>query len=228
MPMRLLIAEDERRLAETLGDVLMGNGYAVDMCFDGMAALDNAQSGIYDAIILDVMMPKMDGFEVTRRLRASKVSTPILMLTARSQVQDRVRGLDSGADYYLTKPFEIAELLACLRSLMRRQPEVVTEQMEFGDLRLNVSSCARVCGPDFVKLSSKELELMRLLMAAKGNVVTKETMLLKAWGYDSDASDNNVEVYMSFLRRKIRHIRSGVNIETIRKVGYHLRYGNSF
>ena len=228
MPMRLLIAEDERRLAETLGDVLMGNGYAVDMCFDGMAALDNAQSGIYDAIILDVMMPKMDGFEVTRRLRASKVSTPILMLTARSQVQDRVRGLDSGADYYLTKPIEIAELLACLRSLMRRQPEVVTEQMEFGDLRLNVSSCALVCGPDFVKLSSKELELMRLLMAAKGNVVTKETMLLKAWGYDSDASDNNVEVYMSFLRRKIRHIRSGVNIETIRKVGYHLRYGNSF
>ena len=111
---------------------------------------------------------------------------------------------------------------------MRRQPEVVTEQMEFGDLRLNVSSCALVCGPDFVKLSSKELELMRLLMAAKGNVVTKETMLLKAWGYDSDASDNNVEVYMSFLRRKIRHIRSGVNIETIRKVGYHLRYGNSF
>ena len=128
----------------------------------------------------------------------------------------------------MTKPFEIAELLACLRSLMRRQPEVVTEQMEFGDLRLNVSSCALVCGPDFVKLSSKELELMRLLMAAKGNVVTKETMLLKAWGYDSDASDNNVEVYMSFLRRKIRHIRSGVNIETIRKVGYHLRYGNSF
>ena len=140
MPMRLLIAEDERRLAETLGDVLMGNGYAVDMCFDGMAALDNAQSGIYDAIILDVMMPKMDGFEVTRRLRASKVSTPILMLTARSQVQDRVRGLDSGADYYLTKPFEIAELLACLRSLMRRQPEVVTEQMEFGDLRLDRKS----------------------------------------------------------------------------------------
>lgn len=228
MPMRILVAEDERRLAETLGDVLMGNGYTVDVCYDGMAALDNAQSGIYDTIILDVMMPKMDGFEVARRIRKAKISTPILMLTARSHVQDRVRGLDSGADYYLTKPFEIAELLACVRSLMRRQPEVISEHMEFGDLKLNVSSCAIACGPDFVKLSSKELELMRLLMAAKGNVVTKETMLLKVWGYDSDASDNNVEVYISFLRRKISHIHSQVVIETIRKVGYHLRYGNSF
>ena len=224
----ILVVDDDKHTRKLLRAVLENAHYTVTTATNGEEALEALDKEHIDLVVLDIMMPKMDGFEVTRRLRASKVSTPILMLTARSQVQDRVRGLDSGADYYLTKPFEIAELLACLRSLMRRQPEVVTEQMEFGDLRLNVSSCALVCGPDFVKLSSKELELMRLLMAAKGNVVTKETMLLKAWGYDSDASDNNVEVYMSFLRRKIRHIRSGVNIETIRKVGYHLRYGNSF
>ena len=219
--MRVLIVEDEARLAATLRDLLEMNGYTADVCGDGESGLDNALSSIYDVILLDVMLPRLDGFTVLRRLRAEGVSTPVLMLTARSDVSDRVTGLDAGADYYLTKPFEPKELLACIRALTRRQPELrPADAPEFGDLRLEQESFALSCGERSVRLSRKEFDIMELLMRSRGMVATKESLLVKVWGYESDAEDNNVEVYISFLRKKLEHLRSRVRIRTIRMVGY--------
>ena len=223
--MRVLVIEDEVRLAATLQDMLELNGYAADACHDGETGLDNALSGIYDVIILDVMLPKMDGFTVLRRLRESGSATPVLMLTARSELSDRVEGLDRGADYYLTKPFEPQELLACIRALTRRQPELRnTDALSFGDLTLEKNSFALSCGGRNVRLSRKEFDMMELLMLNQRMGLTKETLLLKIWGYESDAEDNNVEVYISFLRKKLEHLRSQVKIKTIRMVGYCLEF----
>lgn len=219
--MRVLVVEDEVRLASTLQDLLELNGYTTDICHDGEAGLDNALSAIYDVVVLDVMLPKMDGFTVVQRLRAAGNSTPVLMLTARSEVSDRVTGLDRGADYYLTKPFEPRELLACIRALSRRQPELRnTDALEYGDLKLDKNSFTLLCGERSVRLSRKEFDMMELLMLNQEIVITKENLLLKIWGYESDAEDNNVEVYISFLRRKLAHLRSAVKIRTIRMVGY--------
>ena len=219
--MRVLIIEDEKRLASTLQDLLELNGYTADVCHDGEAGLDNALSAIYDVILLDVMLPKLDGFSVLRRLRAAGNATPVLMLTARSEVTDRGEGLDCGADYYLTKPFEPRELLACIRALTRRQPELRnTDALEYGDLRLEKSSFTLSCGDRSLRLSRKEFDIMELLMLNRELVITKENLLLKIWGYESDAEDNNVEVYISFLRKKLEHLHSGVKIKTIRMVGY--------
>jgi len=222
---RILVVEDEKRLADTLRELLSDHKYAVDVAYDGEAGLDDALTGIYDAVILDVMMPKKDGFQVVKELREAGFSTPVLMLTAKSETGDKVEGLDSGADYYLTKPFETEELLACLRALLRRQEEVVTEKLSFEGLTLNLSSCELSCGSHSVRLSSKEFEMMRLLLANAGNVVPKETLLLKVWGYDSDAEDNHVEVYISFLRKKLYHIHCPVTIESARRLGYYLKEG---
>lgn len=219
--MRVLVVEDEVRLAATLQDLLELNGYIADVCHDGESGLDNALSSIYDVILLDVMLPKLDGFTVLRRLRAEGNTTPVLMLTAKSETSDKVTGLDSGADYYLTKPFEPKELLACVRALTRRQPELrETEAMTFGDLRLEQSTFTLFCGEKSVRLSRKEFDMMELLMLNQNMVITKEKLLLKIWGYESDAEDNNVEVYVSFLRRKLEHLHSRVKIKTIRMVGY--------
>ncbi len=219
--MRVLIVEDEVRLAATVQDLLELNGYTADVCHDGESGLDNALTGIYDVVLLDVMLPKLDGFSVLRRLRAEGSATPVLMLTARSEVTDKVEGLDCGADYYLTKPFEPRELLACIRALTRRQPEIrSTDAMEYSDLRLEKSSFTLFCGQRSVRLSRKEYDMMELLMLNRERVLTKETLLLKIWGYESDAEDNNVEVYISFLRRKLTHLHSLVRIRTIRMVGY--------
>lgn len=219
--MRILVVEDEVRLASTLQDLLEMNGYVADVCHDGEAGLDNVLSGIYDVVILDVMLPRLDGFTVLRRLRAAGNATPVLMLTARSEVTDRVEGLDCGADYYLTKPFEPRELLACIRALTRRQPELRnTDLLEYGDLTLDKSSFALSCAGRSVRLSRKEFDMMELLMLNRDMVLTKETLLLKIWGYESDAEDNNVEVYISFLRKKLDHLHSHVKIRTIRMVGY--------
>lgn len=219
--MRVLVVEDEVRLASTLQDLLELNGYTTDVCHDGEAGLDNALSAIYDVVVLDVMLPRMDGFTVVQRLRAAGNSTPVLMLTARSEVSDRVTGLDRGADYYLTKPFEPRELLACVRALARRQPGLRnTDALEYGDLRLDKSAFTLLCGERSVRLSRKEFDMMELLMLNREIVITKENLLLKIWGYESDAEDNNVEVYISFLRRKLSHLRSTVRIKTIRLVGY--------
>ena len=219
--MRILVVEDEVRLASTLKDLLEMDGYAADVCHDGESGLDNALSGIYDVMILDVMLPRLDGFTVLRRLRASGNATPVLMLTARSEVTDRIEGLDCGADYYLTKPFEPRELLACIRALTRRQPELRnTDRLEYGDLTLDKSAFTLSCGSRNVRLSRKEFDMMELLMLNRNVVLTKESLLVKIWGYESDAEDNNVEVYISFLRKKLDHLHSRVKIRTIRMVGY--------
>ena len=219
--MRVLVVEDEVRLAATLQDLLEMNGYTADVCHDGETGLDNALSAIYDVIVLDVMLPRLDGFTVLRRLRAAGNTTPVLMLTARSELSDRVKGLDAGADYYLTKPFEPKELLACIRALTRRQPELrQTDTLACGDLRLEKNAFTLSCGDRSVRLSRKEFDMMEMLMLNQRMVVTKENLLLKVWGYESDAEDNNVEVYISFLRKKLEHLRSQVKIRTIRMVGY--------
>ena len=219
--MRVLIVEDEVRLAATLQDLMEMNGYNADVCHDGEAGLDNALTGIYDIMILDVMLPKMDGFTVLKRLRGAGSATPVLMLTARDQLNDRVGGLDCGADYYLTKPFEPQELLACVRALVRRQPELRnTEELTYADLRLEKNTFTLSCEARSVRLSRKEFDMMELLMLNRELVITKETLLLKIWGYESDAEDNNVEVYISFLRKKLDHLHSRVKIRTIRMVGY--------
>ena len=225
--MRVLVVEDEVRLAGTLRDLLEMDGCAVDICHDGEAGLDNALSGIHDVVLLDVMLPRMDGLTVLRRLRQSGSAVPVLMLTARSELSDRVAGLDGGADYYLTKPFEPKELLACVRALARRQPELRGgDALSFGDLRLEKSSFSLVCDGRSVRLSRKEFDMMELLMLNRRQILTKESLLLKIWGYESDAEDNNVEVYISFLRKKLNHLRSGVKIKTIRMVGYCLEGGD--
>ena len=223
--MRVLVVEDEIRLAATLQDLLEMNGCTADVCHDGEAGLDNALSGIYDVVLLDVMLPRIDGFTVLRRLRESGSAVPVLMLTARSEVSARVAGLDSGADYYLTKPFEPKELLACVRALARRQPELRGGVLTCGDLKLEKDAFILSCGERSVRLSRKEFDMMELLMLNQKQVLTKESLLLKIWGYESDAEDNNVEVYISFLRKKLSHLGSEVKIKTIRMVGYCLEGG---
>ena len=221
--MRVLIVEDEVRLAETLRDLLDTEHYAADVCHDGESGLDNALSDIYDLVILDVMLPKKDGFSVLRALRQEGKTVPVLMLSARSELSDRVEGLDCGADYYLTKPFEPKELLACVRMLTRRQPEQrVSNVLEYGDLRLEPDTFELACGERSVRLSRKEFDMMELLLRSREMVLTKESLIVKLWGYESDAEDNNVEVYISFLRKKLEHLRSRVKIPTIRMVGYRL------
>lgn len=220
--MRILIIEDEERLAETLADIITRNRDMADVCHDGRSGLDHALSGIYDAVILDVMLPGMDGFEVVRRLRAEGNSTPVLMLTAKTALGDRLHGLDGGADYYLTKPFETPELLACLRAITRRGGELRPEELAFEDIVVHPATSELACGRRAVRLGAKELELMRLLVLNKGILLSKETIYLKIWGYDSEAEDSIVEVYLSFLRRKLEHIGSGVKISVVRRVGYRL------
>lgn len=220
--MRLLIVEDEVRLASTLADLLHRQGYTTDICHDGLTGLDNARSGIYDLMILDAMLPGLDGFPLLQQLRSEGSPIPVLMLTARSDVADRVRGLDSGADYYLTKPFDAQELLACVRLLLRRSGSEnrTDDAILCGDLRLEPGSFLLSCGQRSVRLSRREYDLLELLMRNSKIILTKEQILLKVWGYDSDAEDNNAEVYISFLRRKLAHLHSTVKIKTIRLVGY--------
>ena len=220
--MRILIVEDETRLAETLRQLLEDQRYQVDTVYDGADGVDYGLAGQYDLIILDVMLPKVDGFQVAQRLRAAHVSTPILMLTARDDVSDKISGLDCGADDYMTKPFDTGELMARVRALTRRQGEVLSDVLTVGDLSLDCTSRLLSAGERSVRLGFKEFEVLRLLMVNNGNVVTKETLISKIWGLDSEAEDNNVEVYISFLRKKLAFLNSQVAISTVRKVGYFL------
>jgi len=220
--MRILIVDDEVRLAEALGQIMTQNKYIADIVNDGESGYDYAMSGIYDVIILDVMLPKMNGFDIVRKMRANKEKTPVILLTAKDEVADKVTGLDCGADDYLTKPFSPEELLARVRALSRRQGEIVSNELKFGDLILNQSANTLFCGLKSIRLGLKEFEILRLLMSNHKNIVTKEDLLLKVWGSDSNAEDNNVEVYISFLRKKFFFLCSTVKIETVRKIGYHL------
>lgn len=219
--MKILIIEDEKILADSLKTLLEGKGFEVEAVYDGETGKEYAELGIYDLLILDVMMPKMDGYEVARQVRSKRCSTPILMLTAKSEVEDRINGLNSGADYYLTKPFDTAELLACINALLRRQGNQVDE-LVFGNTSLDLSSGKLICGEKSVRLSAKEFDVMRLLMQSKDRNLSKEALLARVWGYDSNAVENHVEVYIGFLRKKLRSIGSDISIEAIRRLGYHL------
>lgn len=220
--MRILVVEDEKRLAQNLQELLRREGYTVDVSYDGDSGLDNALSGIYDLLVLDVMLPGLDGFAVLERLRASGSDLPVLMLTARGELSDRVRGLDQGADYYLTKPFQTPELLACARRLLRRHngESGADDSIRWGDLVLQPGTFQVSCGERSARLSRKEFDLLEMLMRNGGQILSKEQLLLKAWGYDSNAEDNNVEVYISFLRRKLELVHSRMRIRTVRLVGY--------
>lgn len=220
--MRILLIEDEVPLTETIRQILIEQKYDVDVVLDGEDGLDYGLSGQYDVILLDLMLPKLDGFAVARQLRAAQISTPILILTARSEVSDKVTGLDCGADDYLTKPFDPRELLARIRALARRPGEVQLLTLTFADLVLSLSDRTLCCGPKSVRLSYKEFEVLRLLMTNPKMVLPKEELLSRVWGLASDAEDNNVEAYISFLRKKFHFLSSRVTIATVRKVGYHL------
>ena len=202
--MRVLIVEDEVRLAETLRDLLELEHYAADISHDGESGLDNALSDIYDLVILDVMLPKKDGFSVLRKLRQAGKTVPVLMLSARSELSDRVEGLDCGADYYLTKPFEPKELLACVRMLTRRQPEQrVSNVLEYGDLRLEPDTFELACGERSVRLSRKEFDLMELLMRNPGRVYSRENLMNVVWGYTYAGDYRTVDVHIRRLREKL-------------------------
>ncbi len=223
--MRILVAEDEKRLAEALCYILEREGYQVDVVHDGKDALDYVQAcPLYDLFILDIMMPKMSGLDLLAKLRKDACDTPALFLTALSETGDKVVGLDTGADDYMTKPFQSEELLARVRALTRRKGEVILERMVFGDLSLDLGTHVLVCesesAHDDVRLSETEFDVLLMLMRNEGRVISKEQLLSKVWGYDSYVEDNNVEAYISFIRKKLKYLHSDVVIETIRGVGY--------
>lgn len=218
--MRLLIVEDEIGLAEALAAILRKEKYAVDVSNDGISGLENALSGVYDCILLDIMLPKLNGIEVLKNLRAEKIETPVLLLTAKSEVNDKIQGLDSGADDYLTKPFVKGELLARIRALTRRKGAVMETNPSFGDISLNLKKCELSRGDSSVLLGRKEFQMMEMLISNAGQIVTKELFVQKIWGYDDDTEYNNVEVYISFLRKKLQILNSRVQIKTRRGVGY--------
>lgn len=219
--MKVLIIEDEKLLADSLKALLESKGFAVEAVYDGITGAEYAQTGVYDLLVLDVMMPGMDGYQVARRVRAKRCATPILMLTAKSGLEDRIDGLNAGADYYLTKPFDSRELLACINALLRRQGNQVDE-LVCGNTALELSTGMLVCGEKRLQLSAREFDVMRFLMQSQNQILPKEVILAKVWGFDSNAVENHVEVYVGFLRKKLQSIGSNVRIQAIRRLGYHL------
>ena len=219
--MNILIIEDERLLADSIRAVLEQKGFRVDTVYDGETGVARALPGMYDLLILDVMLPGLDGCQVARQVRSKRCATPILMLTAKSALEDRIEGLNAGADYYLTKPFDSRELLACINALLRRQGGQVNE-LTFGNTALDLASGTLVCGEKSIRLSARELDVMRLLLQNREQTLSKEVILAQVWGSDSNAVENHVEVYVGFLRKKLSAIGSNIRIEAIRRMGYHL------
>ncbi len=226
--MRVLLAEDELRMASALIALLKQEKYDVDHMVDGASALYALESNVYDIAVLDVMMPEMNGFDVARTARSKGVRTPILMLTAKSQLDDKVMGLDSGADDYLTKPFQSKELLARLRALGRRSASFQEGGLNFGDLTLNTSKAELICSStgQSVRLGEKELRILEYMFSNHGNIMTREQLAVKIWGFENEAEYNNVEVYMSFTRKKLAFVGSSVEIKAVRGLGYELREKN--
>lgn len=223
--MRVLIVEDEKNLAEALGHIIEEERYTVDIVYDGDDGLEYALSEQYDVIVLDVMLPVLSGFEIVRKMRDNNIATPVLLLTARDEVGDKVKGLDCGADDYMTKPFSPEELLARVRALTRRQGDVVLEKLEFSDITLVLSTYDMTSEHKSVHLGFKEFEVLKILMSNAKMIVPKEDIITKVWGLESGAEDNNVEAYISFLRKKLLYLGSRVKISTVRKVGYKLEAG---
>ena len=219
--MKLLLVEDEKQLSEALQQILIKNKYTVDAVYNGDEGLDYALTGVYDVIILDIMLPKLNGLEILKMIRKRKISTPVILLTAKGSVDDRILGLDSGADDYLPKPFSPDELLARLRALTRRNGDFINENiLEFSDIKLNLSTYDMEVNDNSITLTQKEFEILKYFMQRPKLVVSKDDLITKLWGFDSDIEHNNIEV--SFLRKKLAYVESNVKITTIRRVGYRL------
>ena len=220
--MNILVVEDERNLADAIVRIMQDGNYNAEAVYDGHSGLSSAKSGLYDAIILDVMLPGISGFEIVHELRKEGNATPVLLLTARTSTTDKVEGLDSGADDYMTKPFEAPELLARVRALTRRRGDVVIDEVKFADIVLDLTTHDLSCGEKKVHLSGKEFDVMSMLMSSSSRVVSKQDLLTRVCGADSEASENSVEAYILFLRKKLSHIDSRVQITTLRMLGYRL------
>lgn len=222
--MRILVVEDETHLAEALVQLLKKHNYTADSVYNGEDGYDYAMSGIYDVIVMDLMLPKMDGITAVRNMRENGNDTPVIMLTAKGEISDKVKGLDSGADDYLAKPFNTDELLARIRALGRRRGEVISESgMTFGDIRLDAASLNLSCGMKEISLTLKESELLEYFIKNRGSVLSKDLIIEKLWGFESEAEANHVEVYVLFLRKKLKYVGSKASIVTVRGVGYVLK-----
>lgn len=220
--MKLLFAEDEVALSDAVVDILTYHNYIVDAVYDGADAYDYAMSGEYDGIILDIMMPKRDGLDVLAALRRNECRTPVLLLTAKAEIDDRIRGLDMGADDYLPKPFDMGELLARIRAMLRRREDFHPDIITFGDLTLNMQNNELSCGSMSVVLPKQEYRMMEQLMLNHNFYLSTDDLLVKAWGYDADTDQNSVWLYISYLRKRLAAMGSGAEIVSKRNVGYRL------
>lgn len=220
--MQILVVEDEISLAEAIGELLRKSGYLYELVHDGEDALSYALEVPYDLIILDVMLPGVQGFDVVRGLRKKGVNTPVLILTAKSSVPDKVTGLNAGADDYMTKPFSADELLARVKAMSRRKGEFIPHTLTFEGLSLDLDSCELSCGKKSIRLSRREFEIARMLLNKPSMIISKQTLLLHVWGMNPDATDNNVEAYISLLRKKLKYLGTKVEISTQIMIGYRL------
>ena len=221
--MKILIIEDEYSLADAISETLKKENFDVKLVSNGEEGEDEALTGIYDLILLDIMLPRKNGFEVLKTLKQEKLDTPVIILTAKSEIYDKLNGLENGADDYITKPFHIRELVARIKVILKRKANIEdTNILEYGDLKLDLSSGQIICGNNQISINGKELDLLEILLINKNQIVNRESLADKIWGYNSDAEYNNVEVYISFLRKKLKLLNSNVNIKTIRGLGYKL------
>lgn len=222
--MRILLVEDDRRLSEALKYLLEKEKFGVDSAYDGIEGFDMATTGIYDGLVLDWMLPGIEGIEIVRMLRAKGINTPVLMLTAKETVADRVRGLDAGADDYMVKPFSMEEFFARVRALCRRQVTIIKDKkLKAGNVELDMNRCEVVCLERVIKLTLKEAQLLEFLMNNKGRAVSREQILDRVWGLDSEIEQNNIEIYVYYLRKKLNPEECRMRIETIRGIGYSLK-----
>lgn len=224
--MKILLVDDERQLTQALSAILKQNKYSVDCANNGEDGLDLAQSGIYDLVILDIMMPKIDGITLLKEIRKSRLDVPVLMLTAKSDTTDKIAGLNLGADDYLTKPFNTEELLARIKALLRRKEKFTGDVLSFGDINLDRDTFEVVCDNKKMALGKKEFQILEMLMLNSGKSIDKERFIEKIWGYDTEAEYNTIEVYVSFLRKKLLAVHSKTEIKSIRGIGYTLGYKN--
>lgn len=220
--MRLLLAEDEQELSKALCAILKHNNFSVDAVYNGQDAYDYGLDENYDGIILDLMMPKMNGLEVLKKLRENGISTPVLILTAKSEVEDKILGLDTGADDYLTKPFAMGELLARVRALTRRKAEFSPNVLSFGNITLNRENFELSVGDGSVRLGNKEFQMLEMLITNPGRLISTEQFMERIWGYETEAEINVVWVYISYLRKKLTNLKANVEIKAVRGVGYTL------
>ena len=219
--MKILIIEDEYSLADAIAETLKKENFTVEIITDGQDGEDEALTNVYDLILLDVMLPHKNGFEILKELRREKVSTPIIMLTAKSEIYDKLEGLENGADDYITKPFHMKELVARVKVILKRNSNLEdTEIIEFADLKLDLKTGKMSCGKNEITINGKELELLETLLINRNQIINREVLANKIWGYDSEAEYNNVEVYVSFLRKKLKLLNSNVKIKAVRGIGY--------